>query len=63
MEINSKKLYFAMAVANETQTGLAKHANVSSRTITALLKGGKCRADVLGRISKALNVDPQELVD
>ena len=63
MEINSQKLYFAMANANITQTELAKRANVSSRTVTTLLKGGKCRSDVLGRVSKALEIAPQELVD
>ena len=63
MKVNSKKLFLAMAGANVNQTELAKKAGISSRTMTAILSGSNCRPDVLGRISKALNVEPQELVD
>lgn len=63
MKVNSKKLFLAMAGANVNQTELAKKAGISSRTIAAILSGSNCRPDVLGRISKALNIEPQELVD
>ncbi len=63
MEVNSKKLYLAMAKAGLNQSGLAAKADVSSRTIAAILNGRKCRADVLGRLSKALEVEPQDLVE
>ena len=63
MEVNSKKLYLAMAKAGLNQSGLATKAGVSSRTISLVLSGRKCRPDVLGKICSALEVEPQDLVE
>lgn len=63
MLLNKRKLINEMAKHGFNSTDLAKASNLSDATICLLLKNksfGSCRT--LGKVAKALNVEPQDLI-
>lgn len=64
LKIDNKKLYAAMAAHGLTGAALSQRAGVSRTVVTKILKGGHtCRADVIGKICSALNIELKELIE
>lgn len=64
MEINTKKLKIAMARKECNSRKLAELTDLSHSTIINYMNGSRApRIELLGRIAKALEVDPAELID
>lgn len=63
MRISSKKVKSLMGVRLMTQQALADVTGVSRTTINATLLKGSCSTRTAGKIAKALNVDPCEIVE
>lgn len=62
MNIDKPKLTLAMARACMATRDLAAAADVSPQTINAALRGQNVRPAVLGRLARALGVDPTEII-
>lgn len=64
MKLNLTKLKLAMAVKCLSNRGLAEKAGVPYPTLTPYLSGARePKPELLGKIAKALEVDPAELID
>ena len=64
MEINTKKLKIAMARKCMNTSDLAAAIGCTSTSIRQILRGDRgVQMKKLGLISKALEVDPAELID
>lgn len=61
MKIDLKKLDLALARACMNSRGLREH-NISSNLMTTVYKGIDIKPSSVGRIAKALNVDPLEII-
>lgn len=62
MKANINKLRLAMARACMNPQDLAKAAEMPPQTVNGVLRGRSVRPATLGRIAKALGVDPAEIV-
>lgn len=62
MKANINKLRLAMARACMNPQDLAKAAEMPPQTVNGILRGRGVRPATLGRIAKALGVDPAEIV-
>ena len=62
MNVDKSKLTLAMARACVSTQNLAAAAGVSAQTINAALRGQNIRPAVLGRMARALGVDPTEIM-
>ena len=63
MKINTNKFYCLLALKELSLRDLSKLSSTSLATLTKLCKGNsKVHFKTLGKISKALNVNPQELI-
>lgn len=63
MKANHQKLTLAMARACMNPQELAKTAEMPPQTVNGLIRGRSVRPATLGRVAKALGVDPEEIVD
>ena len=63
MKVNERKVFLCMAKSCMSQGQLAEEAGLSRQTLAKIIKGHGCRPDTLGKISKVLNVEPQDLVE
>ena len=63
MRLNQSKVKLFMAKMCINQTQLATAAACSKQTISAVMNGRSCRPDLLGRISKAQGVEPEEIIE
>ena len=62
MKAEINKLRLAMARACMNPQDLAKAAEMPPQTVNGVLRGRSVRPATLGRIAKALGVDPAEIV-
>ena len=62
MKADISKLRLAMARACMNPQDLAKAAEMPPQTVNGVLRGRSVRPATLGRIAKALGVDPSELL-
>ena len=62
MNVDKPKLTLAMARACMATRDLAAAVDVSPQTINAALRGQNVRPAVLGRLARALSVDPAEIM-
>lgn len=62
MKVNSTKLRLAMARKCMNTADLSEKAEMPIQTINGVLRGRSIRPATLGRIAKALGVDPSELL-
>lgn len=62
MNVDKSKITLAMARACMATRDLAAAAGVSAQTISAALRGQSIRPAVLGRLARALGVDPAEIM-
>ena len=63
MRAEKAKLTLAMARACMNPQDLAKAAEMPPQTVNGVLRGRSARPATLGKIAKALGVDPAELLD
>lgn len=65
MKIDKNKVQLRMAEISDcsTQAKLADKAGVSRQTMSAVMRGRNCRPEILGRISFALGVKPEDIVE
>lgn len=64
MKINTKKLKIAMARKEYSSKKLAEVTELSHSTIVNYMNGSRTpRIELLGRIARALGVDPETLID
>ncbi len=62
MKISKRKITALMGAKLMTQVKLAEVAGVSRATINAALLKGSCSIPTVGKIAKALGVDPMEII-
>lgn len=63
MKISSRKIAQQMSSKLLTQAQLATAAGVSRATINATLLKGSCSIQTVGKIARALGVDPAEIIE
>lgn len=63
MRLDKRKIQLLMAEMEMSQQMLALKSNVSRQTISAVMNGRNCKPELLGKIAKALNVKPEEIVE
>lgn len=63
MKLNRIKVQLLMTRGPHTQQELADKAGISRQTLSAVMNGRSCRPELLGKISKALEVEPEEIIE
>ena len=63
VKADCKKLTLAMARAWVNPQELAKAAEMPPQTVNGLIRGRKVRPATLGRVAKALGVDPADIIE
>lgn len=63
MRLDSTKVSLLMAKREFTQAVLAEKAGTSRQTMSAVMNGRNCRPALLGKISKALEVEPEDIIE
>ena len=63
MKLNKTKIQLKMAKLGINQQELAERAEASRQTISCVMNGRACRPELLGRIAKALEVEPEEIIE
>lgn len=63
MRLDRIKVSLLMAKQLISQASLADKAGVSRQTMSAVMNGRNCRPELLGRIAKALEVEPEEIIE
>lgn len=63
MRLNQLKVRLLMAKLEISQSTLALRAGISRQTMSAVMNGRNCRPELLGKISKALDVEPEEIIE
>lgn len=63
MRLSRNKVSLLMAKQLIIQATLAEKAGVSRQTLSAVMNGRNCRPELLGKISKALGVEPEEIIE
>ena len=62
-KLNTKKVFLKMAHLGFNQKKLAEHVNVSRQTISNVMNGRGCSPILLGKIARALEVEPEEIIE
>lgn len=63
MKVNRKKLQLAMARACMNSEDLAVAANMPRPSLNNLIKGLSVRPATLGKVARALNCDPADIIE
>lgn len=63
MRLDRKKIQLLMAELEINQQTLALKAEISRQTISAVMNGRNCRPELLGRIAKALEAKPEDIIE
>lgn len=63
MRLNRTKVSLLMAKSLISQASLATKAGISRQTMSAVMNGRNCRPELLGKISAALGVEPEEIIE
>ena len=63
MRLNATKIRLLMAKQVINQASLAAKAGISRQTLSAVMNGRNCRPELLGKISRALGVEPEEIIE
>jgi len=62
MKVDRKKLNLAMARACMNSADLAKAAELPPPTVNGVIRGRSVRPATLGKVARALNVDPADII-
>lgn len=63
MKIDVKKLEMAMACACMNASEIASKAEISRQTVATAKQGKRIGPATVGKIAKALGVDPEEIIE
>lgn len=63
MRLDRKKIQLKMAILCMNQQQLEDKSGVSRQTISAVMNGRSCRPELLGKIARALEVEPSEIIE
>ena len=63
MRLNKNKVSLLMAKLLINQATLADKAGISRQTLSAVMNGRNCRPELLGKLSKALGVEPEDIAE
>ena len=63
LKANKQKIAIAMARACITRNELVENAGVGLNQVKAMVEGRGVRPCTFGKVCKALNVDPMELIE
>lgn len=63
MRLDRKKIQLKMAILCMNQQQLEDKSGVSRQTISAVMSGRSCRPELLGKIARALEVEPSEIIE
>lgn len=63
MKISRKKIEVQQARSGISSAQIAELCNTSVQVISRVLKKGVCNPVTLGKIARALGVDPEEITD
>jgi len=63
MVINSQKLMLTMARREMRAADVVEETGLSRSVVSAIIHGKKCKPVTLGKIARALGVEPEQLVD
>lgn len=62
MKLNEIKVLLLMANLCINQKQLAEKAEISRQTLSAVMNGRNCRPELLGKLAKALEAKPEEII-
>lgn len=63
MRLSKIKIQLLMARLEINQRSLAIKAGISRQTLSAVMNGRNCRPELLGKLAKALEVKPEEIIE
>lgn len=63
MRLDKTKVLLLMADFSMNQKELAGKAGISRQTLSAVMSGRTCRPALLGKIARALEVKPEEIIE
>ena len=63
MRLDKTKVLLLMADFSMNQKELAGKAGISRQTLSAVMSGRSCRLALLGKIARALEVKPEEIIE
>ncbi len=63
MRLDKRKVQLLMAELEIGQQSLAIRAGISRQTLSVVMNGRNCRPELLGKIAKALEVKPEEIIE
>lgn len=63
MKISVTRLQLLMAKNLLTQKELAAKAGISCQGLTSILSGRNCKPITIGRLSRALGVKPEQIIE
>lgn len=63
MRIDKNKVQIKMAKLGINQHELAERAGISRQTLSYIINGKDCRPKLFGKICKALDSDPEVMLD
>ena len=63
MKINEVKVLLLMSYFSINQKQLAERAGISRQTLSAVMNGRNCRPEILGKLARALEVEPKEIIE
>mgnify|MGYP001035451083 FL=1 len=63
MRLDKTKVLLLMADFSMNQKELAGKAGISRQKLSAVMSGWSCRPALLGKIARALEVKPEEIIE
>lgn len=63
MRLDVTKVALLMAKKLYTQTVLAEKVGVSRQTLSAVMNGRNCKPELLGKIARTLEVEPENIIE
>lgn len=63
MRLDKTKVLLLMANFSLNQKQLAGKAGISRQTLSAVMSGRNCRPELLGKLARALEVEPKEIIE
>lgn len=63
MKIQRAKIEMIQAKKGMSCKQIANKANIDPRTLSVILRRGSCRPESLGKIARALDVEPADIME
>ena len=62
-KIQRSRIELIQANKGMSRKQIAEKANVDPRTISVIMRRGRCRPETAGKIARALGVDPKDIME